>query len=642
MLALVLGAGVACGTGLVLGQLGVFHATPVALAGIAAGVLGWLARGDRARETGGWHAVDGLAVLVAALALYAPAYDTTLYGADATAYLGTGAYLAQHGTFRIDAPLLRELPPDVPPMLFPSYSLREADVHMRSAAGLAYDTRGDGFVYSNFAKLPSVWMAIGYGVGGIVGALGTAPFFGALGVAAYYLFLRRTLGMAVALLAGALLATTLPQLVFARVSTAEIGAQAFFWGGVLALARYAETRRVMAAVTAGVALGCATLARAEFLLFVPLAAVIAWVVGPRLRVPAVALAVWVVLAAYAAILLALLPSHYWAALAALLAGTDVARSISSRPWLMAGALLALIALVVWGALRLGRHARGGAGGRLARGGAAALVAVWAFLFAVQGEDPAFAGARLLPAYASWLVLAAGVPGLVLLARRWWAGEATRFAFLVGIVAAGHFLYAPHAILLPLWAGRRLVPAALPVLFAGAAVGVASLARFGRTIVALAAVLTLGSNVVLGRALWGRPFLRGTHEAVAAVAESIPADAVVLLDPAFFEALLDVPLSLIHGREAVQLAGVAGDIRLVPGLAWMIGNGSHRPLYLVRHGLLGAPSANGVRFTQVAQGAYPIVPLDAVAQNRATLLAVRVYRVEWLLGEFRPPPESPAS
>src|SRR5262249_35856666 len=162
--------------------------------------------------------------------------DTTLYGADATVYLASGAHLARRGSFSIEAPLLHQLPASVLDSLFPAYSPQVPDIRVRSPAGLAYDQRAEkGRVYSSFAKLPSVWVAIGFALGGTPGALVTSAIRGAAGTMAYYLFLRRTLGVWVALVGTGLLLPAVPQLVFARVSMAEIGGQFFLWSGLLAL-----------------------------------------------------------------------------------------------------------------------------------------------------------------------------------------------------------------------------------------------------------------------------------------------------------------------------------------------------------------------------------------------------------------------
>ncbi len=641
--ALVLGAGVAGCLGLVLGGLEVFRPLPVALAGGAGMAFALRAMrtgsrdGDapptRSGRLASLRTVDGVLVFLLALALYAPGYDTTLYGADATTYLGSATYLARHGAFRIDAPLLHQLPTVNAAgwqFLFPAYNPYDPATRSRSVAGLAFDIGTRGGVYSTFAKLPSVWLALGFAAAGVPGAVFMSPLLGACGTMAYYLFLRRTLGTFVALVAAGLLATCIPQLVFARVSMGEIGGQFFLWGGLLALSRWYESRAPVAAVAGGVGLGCAMLARAEFLIFIPLTAVIAWTLGRLREIPLLAVAPAAGLGAVALALLVSLPTHYRAAVNQTLR-TDLggfAVTVAQRPGTMAALLVAAVGVAVVGALRLGA---GSDRPRWLRAVVGVGVGLWAFAYVLQSTPPTFGGARLLPHYVTWIVLAASVVGLPVLGYRLRGDGAGLLALLIGAVAAGHFLYDAHVLLLPLWGGRRLVPAVLPLLFAAAAVAIAWPRtwprQLGRRLGAVLAVAVVLSNAMRSRILWHKPFLRGSEAAVTALVRVIPEpDALVVLDPALFGALLDVPLWLLHGREAVQLPGTAGTIDVVPVLAVDMARIA-RPMYLVQHLLLPPPNRTGVVFTEVATGVYPILALDTSDPPRNAALAVRVFRVE---------------
>src|SRR5262245_33067902 len=254
-----------------------------------------------------------------------------------------------------------------------------------------------------------------------------------------------------------------------------------------------------------------------------------------------------------------------------------------------------------------------------------VVVLWVGAYGALTTERAFAGARLLPHYTSWLVLGLATFGVPLLARAWWRVPAGRVAFLVAGVAAVHFLYDPHASPLPLWEGRRFVPAALPLLFAAAAVAVAWSARFRSAAGVGLALAAVATNLVPSRLLWRTPYLAGSSRAVAGIVALIPEDnAVVLVDPAFFASLLDVPLWLIHGREAIQSSGVAGDVASVGTMALLMAKAG-RPLYLVRHSMLPPPTQPQVQFTPVGEAVYPVMP---IGDSATQLLPARVYRVTW--------------
>jgi len=624
VVALVLATGVACCTGLTLALLGAFRLLPVLLAG-AAGLLAGshAARGAAAGDGSAVRTFDGALVFLLALALYVPPYDATLYGADPTVYLATGTYVARHGTLRIDAPLLRTLSPSTIDALFPPFRPEMPAIRERCAGGLAFDAdSAAATVYSTFAKLPSVWLGIGAALGGVPGALLVSPLLGAAGVAAYYLFLRRTVGLLPAILAAALLASSLPQLVFARISAAEIGGQWFLWGGLLALSRWTERERPATALAAGFGLGCAVLARIELLVFLPLAAVLAWLFGVRLRVPRSTAIVAAALAVEAGVLLVVLPTHYRGVIvvAAARAVTAVVRLGRGHPWAMVLPVAGALAVATWGAAWL----RTRTPTETLRPAVFAVVVLWTVLLVAAGKVAPFVGAQLLPWYASWLALVLAVAGIRPLARALWRDDAGRLAALVGAVAAAHFLYDPHVQALPLWAGRRFVPVVLPILFASAATALAALIARHRRVGVLVALAALGLAGMRARDVWLRPFLRDTSAAVAGIAAAIPDDdAVVLLDPTFTSTLLDVSLWLVYGRESVQLRGAPGTLPPAARPLELLAQVGGRSVYLVRHALSPPPEVPGLRFAPVAERTFRVV--DA-SDPRPRMLAVRIYRV----------------
>jgi len=226
----------------------------------------------------------------------------------------------------------------------------------------------------------------------------------------------------------------------------------------------------------------------------------------------------------------------------------------------------------------------------------------------------------------WPVLLLALPGLVALGRSWWPDPAGRLALLLGTIAAAHFVYDPHTGPLAVWGARRLLPSTLPVLFAAAAAASMAVVRLWRP----AALLVAGLVVLSAwpsRALHGRPYLQGTHAAVADIASLLSPGAVVMVGAGIGDALLDVPLLLIHGQSAVQLRGSAGDVGPIRSLLRAAGD---RPLYVLEHALLPAPTKKGLRFEPVGERTARLL-LPRPARGRRgivyTNLRVRAYRVE---------------
>lgn len=631
--ALLLGTGAACWSGLVLGQLGWFRPLPVAGLGIAVllaslRVLG-ASRGPAGGARLGWRSLDGPAVFLLAAVLYGPAYDTTLYGADATVYLGSGAHLARTGSLAVDDELLRRLPRLEQLAIFGAYGVGRDDPLDRSPAGLVFQHFAPP-VYSTFSQLPSVWLAIGFGMGGLTGALLATPLLAAAGVMAFYLVVRRLGGVPAALLAAALLAPALPQVSFARLPMGESGAQFLLWGGLLACGRWADARSRLAAVAAGAGIGLAALARPEYALFVPLALAFLYASrGPAGRLPATVPAVAAALIGHAVVLiLVVVPTHYRIAIRDTLtvAMGLVTDALGHPARLALGAVAAVLVLAA--ILAVGRR-RGSAVGWWVRVAAAIGLVFWGLVYIhVASPGSLGQGVPRLRSTVGWPVLVLGPPGLLILGRSWWRDTAGRLAFLLGVISAVHFLYDPHTGPLAVWGMRRLLPAALPLLFAASATALVATGRLWRPAALLGGAIALVLNAWPARALWGRPYLKGANAAAADIASLVPPGAIVLVSAGIGDALLDVPLLLIHGRSAVQLRTLAGDVRPLRQVLRAAGD---RPLYLLEHGLLPPPRRPGLRFEPAGErSAVLLLPRPqgrAAAGLTYSRLRVKAFRVE---------------
>jgi hypothetical protein len=654
----------ACWSGLVAGQLGLFRLIPIALIGGAtfAATLLWASRQSRecarahlAPETEAdattpgephaprwpWCVMDGPLVFLVAAVLYLPGYDVTLYGSDATVYFGVGAHLARNGSLAIEDDLIGQTPRLLRPQLSPPYALTPESPLRRSIAGLSFFRGTTGPVYSTFSQLPSVWLAIGFATAGLAGALAMTPLLAAGGVTMFYLFVRRASDAATGLLAAALLATALPQIFYARLPMGEAGGQFFLWGGLLAVSRWHDTRAWPFALAAGAGFGLAALARPEYLIFLPLAVVVGWVLSAngRGRLSPVTVAVALALFAHATLLiLFFVPTHYRVAIA------DVARGglprlpgeLAARSVLVSAAVAALLA-IVWVAIRSAQRTGGSATGTTAPGSArgiaralaGAAIVAWAVLYVHQGSDRSATGLTYLPLHTGWLTAVLAALGFALVARRWWPAPAARLALLIGVVAALHFLYDARTRDMALWSARRLVPVALPFLFVCAATAVTAARRFGRPVWITAAVVAVIVNAMPARQIWGKPFFEGASAGTAQIAELFPPDAVVLIDRGLLPALLDVPLWLMHDIDALQLRESAASRRIARPLVRALPD---RPVYAVLQGLLAPPSAPGLTFSPAGNhdvdvllpGTRPVGSAGVVPYQR---LSIAVFRVE---------------
>jgi hypothetical protein len=581
-ISVLVGLGTACWLGLALGLIGAFHAPVVAGVGVLAAAAAWYARaatagmGERGRPL-----LEAAGVLAACLALYLPGWDTAIYGSDSTVYSGTGAYLARTGALAIDDPVVAGAPDALVRSLFQRHGAVWGSPRSRSAAGLVFEGLAPP-VYSAFSQVPSVWLGVGQGLGGVRGATSVTPLLGALGVTFLYLLVRRLGGAWTALLASALLATSLPQVFFSRFPMSEIGAQAFVLGSMLALHRFEETRARVAALAAGLGLGMLVLARPEYLVFVPLALLAGWLVGGRVRLPMAALVVTGVLAAEAvALLLVVVPTHYRRLLVhvrlvamRLLAPLGLAGDVTLVVALVA--LVALFAGAVWWARR-----------RSDRRPLWALAVVaglaWAAYYGSLASARTVGRPVLwLAEMSGWAVVALAVPGVVLLWRRW-TGAAGRLTVLLALVAAAHILVDAHAFPSAVWATRRLLPIVFPVLYAAAATVVVAVGTRWMPVAVVLVPLVLVTNTLPLRPIWGREYFDGGDAAVAAIAARVGPDAIVVLDPGLQPTLLDAALLLRHGIGAIQVRGVQGDFGPLRSLVLAFPG---RDVYLVRHALQG--------------------------------------------------------
>jgi hypothetical protein len=346
-------------------------------------------------------------------------------------------------------------------------------------------------------------------------------------------------------------------------------------------------------------LGLAGVARAETLVFVG-AAVAWWAAWTPVRArELVPLAAGVVLAGtLAAVGLVASPNHHLAYLGNDLAFAWTRVMVRVLPALRDGRLVAALALMPLGPLLVGVAVarRGGAAWRTVIRVALALgLAVAAGLYLRLGgraEPIRHLGWIATSMSPLGLVLALAGGGLV------WSrgGPAARLALVMVVVVAAFFVPSPRISSYQPWAMRRYLPVVLPglALAAGAALG-ALLESERRWLGALAVGLMI---TIVGLEI--RPVLparragyfAGSLAGVRRLAERIPADAVVVVDGAFADLQIQVPLWLVFGRESVMALGGGSAWRDL--LTTLVATG--RPIYWIQNRMAPPPTARGLVFS----------------------------------------------
>jgi hypothetical protein len=426
-----------------------------------------LYRGAAARPNAGLALP--LALVALGIATAFPASEVIIGGKDPGAYINEGIAIAKGGGLLIREPFVASLPPDAWNLFFPAYGDR-GYYSLRFMGFFLVDPQA-GTVVAQFPHLYPAWIAIGYGLAGIAGALRAVGGWAVLGLLAVYFVGARLIGRVPAFCASALLALCVVEVWFSRYPNSEMGLQALLFAGLLAFSRsHVEDDRFFAPV-AGAVLGLLLFMRFDAVLAyagIGLATILLLCRGRRPRVWFVASAA-VALAAVAVYILTVMQPGF---------GRYGAFIESLRP-----IHLAVIALALLGAfalLVLSRNRRMDGIVTTWTPPLVAIVIVSAAVYAYFFRAPA---GRLAPHdalslrtftwYFPWVGLVAALVGFVLLSwRRFWRDP----ALLLVVAAYGLFVfYKIQIVPVHFWMARRFLPVILPVAFllmaAGAFYGV---------------------------------------------------------------------------------------------------------------------------------------------------------------------------
>jgi hypothetical protein len=417
----------------------------------------------------------------------------------------------------------------------------------------------------------SIWVAIFYALGGDRAMAAPITYFGALFLWAFASFTAGFGGRWAAGLALGLLTSLVPQYWYSRFLMPEIPSQYFLWAGLWAGALSLSSGASRLGALAGLAVGVAGLMRLDVLIHVAAGLALWTVFAPRHSwpagrgfVPALAL-----MTAYALVHQALFPTHYAAEMSPRL--RIVLQYLSSYHLLdyrVAGPAALTLAMVAVALVRAGRTD----GGTLLWTGLriAALAAFAAYAVAIVATAwPDFAtNLAWLRIYAGWPIVLAAVVGVPCWLRRA-RNSAERFALVFGLVATAQLFYYPPVSPQPLWAIRRFLRIALPLLAIAAGLALSSLAARGRwllSVVGLALILGLGPRLAFK---YRQPAYQNTMAHVRSIGALVPRGAVIVGDPAFFaDSQLHIALWILRDAPAFfvnrPMTGLLRDLRIAMG------------------------------------------------------------------------------
>ena len=559
---------------LLLAQLGQFHLSLLA-ALVAAGVIGLVVQtrlGRRERPAArtvrpGFKGVAAFgAVTVLGAALYFPAYDSFVFGDDASVYLSFGRKIAETGRLVFDDPLLREIPAEAREDLFLNRQPRDmTGRYARFPGGFLIADIEDPDVTAGFSPLFPVLTALFHEALPGRGAPPVTPLFATLGIGGLLLVGASIGGIRTGLLAAAFLAVSLPQIWFARYPVPDILAQFFAVAGLLALlAAYRDDRPWLAAAAGGL-FGMACFAKVDMivLLGVTLAAFAAWRLLGRPagggRCTAYLFAASGVMLAHNLLHYLLFPSHYTRYVEELITTSFLFRLLEQS---MVVAVLLAVVLLAFAALAVAVARWWGLTGALARqaGGFVLVGLLAAYALNYMATNPGRFPDTIfwLSWYLSWPVLVLCAAAFVWLLRSGLAGRANQglsfMLILVGVVGL-HYLYDPLEDGDHIWSMRRFVPVVLPGLLVILATAVNRLIEWIYAEYRTAATIAAGLILVglLGRpslAVAGAPLWGGALDRSAELARLFPENAAVLVSPELAGTHIQTALAYVHDVDTV--------------------------------------------------------------------------------------------
>lgn len=520
--------------GMILMELDAWSGGPMLGAGLGAFLVTvWWTRHQLVTR----HWCVPLLALAASLTLL-PSIDTTLLSQDASLYNASGRHLAREGTIRVEDPRLSGMDAVERSALFSLGSFSTFRVSFaRLPGGMVVPDPTATAAIPSFSHLLIVWIAFADWCGGPSGILWLGPLLAFLSLWGIGLLAEDQAGWVGAVAALALLVSWMPQNFFGRFLLSEILTQALVWGGVFA-ARLANREEGQPGagglgLLCGLALGVAAMARLEqIFIFVPALFLARAILPIRIRLlPPMA---WVFLGlgiALALLDLTLLPTDYTNRIIKVLAlvysvpvravfflvnndgyvAIPILRYVLPTLFLLGMLGLALVVT------RLERR-RVGLG---IRGFSALIGGTWLLLVLLasgESELPVLSALGWYVPKVLWIPFMIGAP---------------RFLSLGGLEVALLLqsldqIFAGRVSLEQIWAARRLVATALPLLALMAASALASRSPRLARVAGFTIVLGFFLGIPLLSPLIGRPLQRGGQALAAEIAAVVPAEALLVV------------------------------------------------------------------------------------------------------------------
>jgi len=231
----------------------------------------------------GWSLIVPLALVVGGIAGFFPSSEYVIGGKDPGVYVNEGIAIAQRGSLLIHDPAIAGIPPAARDLFIPVYP-GQAYYSVRFMGFFVLDP-GAGTVVGQFPHLYPVWIAIGYGLGGLAGALGVIGWWSVLGLLAVYFAGARLVGRPAAAAAASLLAVSLLQIWYSRYPNSEMLQQPLVFAALLAFARaHLDGDRFFGWI-AGLLLALMLFLRVDAALAVVAVAIASWLLLARGRTP---------------------------------------------------------------------------------------------------------------------------------------------------------------------------------------------------------------------------------------------------------------------------------------------------------------------------------------------------------------------
>lgn len=566
----------------ILASFNVFSAWLIALALISvAALILWKNRPIRLRSFTAptrYELALGVLLLGSAVVYFRP-HEYVLGGNDAGTYLNIAVTAARTGQFVLhdEWSAFLSTAPEVTLRTQPSYYLTR---HLQFV-GYYLDDADPSRVIPQFFPFHPMLLALGVSLGGVWGGLLVTPLWGVLSLAAVYFVTRKLFSAPLALLAATLLALTPTHIYFARYPTTEPLTLLLVFSALLAFQMLWDDRAAGAlwGVFGGAALGAALLTRID--LPIVLIVFVAAIIVVRVRGRWSRGWTWfaLTLAAFVAhlaldVLLINWP-YFWNSYGAL-------RGLINSPTLIGAGLLGVIGVIGLSMIAWRWRARGApqswrsitSAPLVRRGLAAGVIALSAYAYFLR---PVLEPIRMATSWPGnvrfpildgqnwvrigWYITPLGIAlatlGLALIARR--ASLQRLSVFLaVGVLTIIQYVYNIFNTPYHIYAMRRYVPIALPVLMIFVAVALAAIWRARRwsrwAALGLAVILMAGLIYQARFVLPLREFYSAVDQLTALNARLLPNSIVIMSEPSE-SALADnfgVPLRFMFNHDLAAI------------------------------------------------------------------------------------------